>query len=160
MEKENCIVCGPQPRSHFGKDPRCKNGLKRKCKDCEKEYQSTLSKTPKYRAKKKRWREDNQDWLFEYREGVKMEGLIHYSGNPPKCMCSGCEVTDPKFLTFDHINGGGRKHREEVKVELRFWLRANDYPDGFQVLCFNCNCAKGKGERCPNHGKSPHFTCP
>jgi hypothetical protein len=72
-----------------------------------------------------------------------------------KCAC--CPETEPKFLSIDHIDGAGNQHRLEVfgnknVAGLRFysWLRRNNFPPGFQLLCFNCNLAKGHWGICPH----------
>jgi len=79
---------------------------------------------------------------------IRQEVLDHY-GN--KCVC--CGETTPEFLAIDHINGGGNKHRKEVggsgPVMYR-WLKKNNYPEGFQILCHNCNMAKGFYGACPH----------
>lgn len=72
-----------------------------------------------------------------------------------KCVC--CGETMPEFLTIDHINGGGTKQRKETGGGGEFyrWLIKNNYPDGFQTLCMNCNHAKGHYGKCPHQNKSP-----
>jgi hypothetical protein len=35
-------------------------------------------------------------------------------------------------------------------VRFYSWLRRNNYPEGYQVLCFNCNIAKGLYGVCPH----------
>lgn len=70
-----------------------------------------------------------------------------------RCVC--CGETTPEFLSVDHVDGGGTKHRESLaggKSGSGFyrWLRRNNFPAGFQVLCFNCNCAKGFYGECPH----------
>jgi hypothetical protein len=53
------------------------------------------------------------------------------------------------FLTIDHIENNGAEHRRQQRNgqnkghDIYAWLRKNNYPEGFQVLCYNCNCAKG-----------------
>jgi len=79
---------------------------------------------------------------------LRKEVLKHYGG---KCAC--CGETTYEFLSIDHINGGGRKHREEIYRLICPWLKKNNYPDGFQVLCFNCNQAKGIYGICPHQKK-------
>ena len=68
------------------------------------------------------------------------------------CVC--CGEKEMAFLTIDHINGGGKEHRKLVGFGTRFyeWLKKNNYPkDKFQLLCMNCNFAKGKsGGFCPH----------
>ena len=39
----------------------------------------------------------------------------------------------------------------ELKGEkLNRWLKNNNYPKGFQILCWNCNFAKGVLGQCPH----------
>ena len=56
------------------------------------------------------------------------------------CKCCGESVAE--FLTFDHIGGGGTKHRKQITAgggAILLWLKQHGYPKCFQVLCFNCN---------------------
>jgi hypothetical protein len=77
--------------------------------------------------------------------------LIHYGGDPPKCAC--CGESNINFLTIDHINGGGTKHTQQVGPgdTLIRWIVKNDYPNMFQILCYNCNCGRAK-----HNGICPH----
>lgn len=81
----------------------------------------------------------------------KLAVIAAYGGD---CAC--CHEADDRFLTIDHINGGGRKHRQEVckgrtGIEFYKWLRRQGYPPGFQVLCFQCNCGRNiNGGICPH----------
>lgn len=80
---------------------------------------------------------------------LKLEVLNAYGG--PKCSC--CGETLLEGLTVDHIRGDGAIHRREIKrmgVTFYRWLKENNYPPGFQVLCFTCNKAKGTGDHCPH----------
>jgi len=85
----------------------------------------------------------------------------------PCCKC--CHLnTHIAFLAVDHIAGKkqmdselelkklGYSSKFESWVLLR-WLRRNNFPDGFQILCHSCNHAKGhsKNNKCPLEGK-PH----
>lgn len=73
--------------------------------------------------------------------------LEHYGG---KCKCCGEEFLS--FLTIDHIKGGGRKHIKENKItDIYKWLITNNFPKGFQVLCYNCNCGKREKSECPHN---------
>lgn len=66
-----------------------------------------------------------------------------------KCAC--CGLADTRFLTFDHVNGGGRKHRKRVGgLGFLVWMRKNNYPLDIQLLCYNCNGAKWKFGACPH----------
>lgn len=66
--------------------------------------------------------------------------------------CAYCGETIEVFLTIDHINNDGGKHRKSLRknskcqtgINIGAWLRKNNYPSGFQVLCVNCNHAKSR----------------
>ena len=63
-----------------------------------------------------------------------------------KCVRCGYDQ-DARALQFDHINGGGRKHREKFKVMSAKYYRFHvENPElakeTFQVLCANCNQIK------------------
>lgn len=81
---------------------------------------------------------------------IRLEGLVKYSKTDvPECVC--CGEKEVKFLTFDHIDGNGNKHKKENNIRsMPIWLKKNNYPDGFQILCYNCNCAKGHYGVCPH----------
>ena len=72
------------------------------------------------------------------RSQLKLDIFNHYGG--PKCMR--CEDINIDHLCLDHINGGGHKHTKEIGRHLYYWVHKNNYPSGFQVLCFNCNYLK------------------
>ena len=87
---------------------------------------------------------------------LKFNVLLHYS---PELKCVGWENKDCPFncdrehfsdelllafLSLDHKNDDGYKHKKEVHVlhGLYGWARANDFPEIFQVLCMNCQWIK------------------
>ncbi len=57
-------------------------------------------------------------------------------------------------LGADHdVNGGGTQHRNASGSRgsrLYLWLEKNGYPEGFRVLCHNCNMALGFYGYCPH----------
>ena len=70
--------------------------------------------------------------------------------------CNCCGETEHTFLSIDHVDNDGYKHkgphgRRYAGLSLFSWLKKNDYPDGFQVLCHNCNIGKHL-----NDGVCPH----
>jgi len=70
----------------------------------------------------------------------KLTVLQHYGGK-----CKLCDAMDMAVLSIDHIDGGGTRHRNQLLRQgttLYRWLVKNNYPEGFQVLCFNCNMKK------------------
>lgn len=85
-----------------------------------------------------------------FRERVRAGVLEAYGGEFPRCACCGTEKTE--FLAVDHINGGGNKHRKEINANLYVWLRNNNYPKGFRLLCHNCNFSISAYGYCPHHG--------
>lgn len=94
---------------------------------------------------------------------LRIEILDAYGA--PTCNC--CKETfDYEFLHIDHVNGGGNEHKRgltkrnttNVGDTLLYWLRNNGYPAGFQVLCANCNMAKGAGICCPHQSEPKHLS--
>lgn len=98
-----------------------------------------------YNAK---WRLGNvaKEYHKNYARKVRKLCIEHY-GN--KCVC--CDETYYEFLTIDHINGGGGKHRKLLKgYSFPHWLQKNKFPDGYQILCYNCNNARSIYGICPH----------
>jgi len=62
----------------------------------------------------------------------------------PSLSCSRCGFSDMRALSIDHINGGGTRHHAIVGHGTVFyqWLQKNNCPEGFQVLCMNCQWIK------------------
>lgn len=99
-----------------------------------------------------RWKQPTNEERKDYWQKIKKEVMDAYGA-----YCACCGVTGLPFLTIDHINGNGNKHRLEtfgssygVTRSFYLWLRRNNYPPEFQVLCWNCNLAKRNGPVCPH----------
>ncbi len=69
------------------------------------------------------------------------------------CNCCG-ENSHVDFLAIDHIAGKNQMDSEPKLIKLGYssklkgkglinWIMENNYPKGFQILCHNCNVAKG-----------------
>jgi hypothetical protein len=82
-----------------------------------------------------------------YKRRLKLKIIEEYGG---KCVC--CGENRFEFLTIDHINGDGKQHRKELGANMLYnWLKKNNFPkDNFQLLCMNCNFAKGHFGKCPH----------
>src|SRR3990167_3000853 len=81
-----------------------------------------------------------------YRHKLRQECLQRY-GN--KCIC--CGENHLEFLALDHKNNDGKEHRKQIKGRLIYeWAKNNNYPAIQQILCHNCNLAKGFYGRCPH----------
>jgi hypothetical protein len=134
VAKGQCPYCGRRESDGKECDPcRLKNNANRKAR----------RRTIKGRlAEKVRSRRANV--------ALRIETLEAYGG----CRCACCGETLVEFLEIDHINNNGGSHRREInKVgggKFYRWLRANGYPDGYQVLCSNCNLAKFRSGECPH----------
>lgn len=80
---------------------------------------------------------------------LRMAAIHHYSNGSDKCKI--CKIDIIALLCIDHIDGGGRKQRAKLGIHsIHKWLKSNQYPSGFQVLCYNCNFNKhfrGKDEQ-------------
>lgn len=113
-------------------------------------------KTPEARAKAaakmRAWRIANVEKVEAMRRAryrkLRLAVLEAY-GN--KCVC--CGETQPEFLAIDHINGGGKEDRAKYShLDGKSWYAylLKEHPDRVQILCHNCNCAKGHYGECPH----------
>ncbi len=98
-------------------------------------------------AKRQARRDADKNKQREYRRKIKDDVFSYYANGTP--VCAMCGYTDMRALCLDHINGGGREHREQLapkgrcgSTHMYVWLRKRGYPAGFQVLCENCNRIK------------------
>ncbi|MBU2685592.1 MAG: hypothetical protein KKF27_20315, partial [Gammaproteobacteria bacterium] len=105
----------------------------------------------RYNGDKKKYKCQGAEWQRKYREEYREKVLNHY-GN--KCNC--CGETTPQFLTIDHIHNDGytarqkKQHPRDASSFYR-WLVKTNFPEGFQILCMNCNFGKAR-----NNGICPH----
>ena len=105
------------------------------------------------------WRAKNKHKTQEYekiqRAKTRKIVLEHYGGIPPKCAC--CGEGQMEFLCIDHINNDGSNHRKRIGItsgHLASWIIKNKFPELFQILCHNCNNAKGFYGKCPHKNGS------
>lgn len=156
--------------SLFTKRRISKDGLRAICTKCsriynKKYYLENIERYIKYREKNSEQRKNNwKEWYklnaVEVRrkqnERSKVKRYIvikHYSRGENKCNC--CNESNIMFLTVDHIYNNGNSHRKEIGSksgqDTYRWLIKNNFPEGFQILCFNCNLGKSI-----NKGICPH----
>lgn len=92
------------------------------------------------RTSSAQWKQRNRQQVYEAYGGA---------------FCACCGESEPRFLTLDHIANDGAEHRKAVRASgpahMYTWLIKNNFPPGFQVLCWNCNLGKHF-----NHGVCPH----
>lgn len=88
------------------------------------------------------------------RRSIRRETFARYSHGEPQCACCG-ERTE-EFLSIDHVNGGGNQHRKSLGLygaQFYLWLKKQGWPEGYRVLCHNCNQAIGYFGYCPHRQK-------
>jgi hypothetical protein len=134
------------------KDPK----VKKKEAERRRKYQEENEDFIKERQKSPEYKETKRQYL----QKIKFQVFSVYSkrlskSKIPCCNCCG-ENSHIEFLSIDHIEG--RKHlSKEIKsltgIKIYHYLRKNRYPKGYQVLCFNCNSAKGLFGQCPHEKK-------
>jgi hypothetical protein len=94
----------------------------------------------------------------KYHTDAKIQVLSHYSPNEILgCSHEGCGVSDLDMLTLDHLNNDGAEHRDTHKISggssTYSYIKKNDYPDGYQTLCWNHQWKK-QLMHLRTHGKS------
>ena len=134
-----CNLCGKNPP----------NPDKLRCEEC------CVKQREWY--KNSDYRERNRVLDKQRRKERRIKVIKHY-GN--ECAC--CGEKELYFLSIDHVNEDGAKHRAEImgsaakgrrigSTIFYRWLERNNFPDGFQVLCHNCNMGKHmNGGICPH----------
>lgn len=84
-----------------------------------------------------------------YRRNLKDTVYAAYGGY--RCSC--CGETTPSFLTIDHKNNNGAEHRRSIGRcgnNLLLWIKKNNFPSEFQILCWNCQWGKKLAGTCPH----------
>jgi hypothetical protein len=91
---------------------------------------------------KERKRKQTREGLLRRRKLDRHDVFLHYSNGT--MICFTCGEKDEIVLCIDHINGGGNQERKIHGGGWKFyvWLKKQNYPEGYQVLCYNCNARK------------------
>jgi len=166
--KQCCRCKKLKQETEFWIDKRAKDGFDSACKECREPvrkayYHRMKNKYPekmreKAREGSARWRkknpERNKQLGREFHKREKLMVFEKYGINGIKCAC--CGEIEFKFLCIDHIDGCGKEKRkiQGGGPKLYHWLKKNNYPKGFQILCHNCNMAKGFYGECPHKQRS------
>lgn len=135
-DRTTCVECGKKHNKTNNKR-RARYKIEGLCRNCGGKAEHGKSKCFKCR-----------DWSLLATRNLKNKIIENYGG---KCKC--CGESNIAFLSIDHINNDGAKHRKKIGkgASFYFWLKRNNYPkNNFQVLCYNCNCAKGFTGKCPH----------
>lgn len=135
---------------------KCNAKASRLWAEKNKDKRKGYSRTSYYKNREKHieasrnWTLKNKDYIRERRLGIKKRVMDGYGG-----MCACCGESNIHFLTIDHINNDGGERRKN-KLDrggnvLYSKILEKNFPDIFQVLCFNCNLAKSHhGGTCPH----------
>ena len=143
-----CTGCGRKIKKQI-----CRHWICRDCKRTnERNYYYHINKR-KSNLLSRRYYENHKEEikaLAKYRghrrnQTLRLAAIKKYGG---KCIC--CGERQIEFLAIDHTNGGGSKHRKAIKKSIYLYLHQENYPEGFRILCHNCNSARGYYGYCPH----------
>lgn len=110
---------------------------KSKCKECIRKYQAE-------------WRVKNLEHsraTGRKHNALRRQRVLDMYGR--KCVC--CGEPEQKFLTLEHRNGDGHLDRKQYGTGYMYQLAVKVFdPIKYEILCYNCNNAKGRYGICPH----------
>ena len=107
--------------------------------DTIKAYQRTW-----YRKNRDRLLQKAKKYQEQWYDALRAEVLSHYS-TEGIIACIACGEERFPCLSIDHVKDNGAEHRRELgKGGRNFyrWLKEQNYPEGYQTLCMNCQFVK------------------
>ena len=141
------------------REQKYRESCRERIKETRRKYREVNAEVirEKDRVYSQKWRKEhpeqacriNRENNKRYRQKLKDSVFVAYGG-----CCACCGETDSRFFTIDHMDNSGATHRKILgrdSKKLYKWLINNNYPVGFQILCWNCN----SGKAC-NNGICPH----
>ena len=149
------------------------NKAKEKKRRATPEYkaiQKKLKSKLEYKANQKKYasRPENRAREKKRVEKIRLKVLQYYSkhlsdSDIPCCWC--CGESHIEFLALDHAEGRKEMDSDTKLVKLGYssrlisqglvnWIIRNNFPEGFKILCHNCNMAKGIYGKCPHEKES------
>lgn len=140
-----CLHCGSN-KARWGKTT---------CSDCA--DNESARRKQRYLANPDATRERMRRQQFSARWRARAAVLAHYGA-----YCACCGETEEAFLSLDHINGDGAKDRRKIGKAGHAWylyLVKTGFPTDIQVLCYNCNLAKGFRGVCPHDAMREALLC-
>jgi hypothetical protein len=127
LKQVECVICGSLMMA--------KRVDRNRCKNCRAIYLREYRKKPEVRARR-----------AKQHRALREEAFRGYGG-----ACSCCGENTFEFLALDHVNGGGYKDRlVRATSQIARDVINRGFPPDFQVLCHNCNLAKGFFGSCPH----------
>jgi len=138
--KNTCQQCADR-RASLQKDKRDCNSRSGLCSQCGKNHPAGKGKRCQTCIDKRNdWYKGSPTQAKDKSRREQRRAIVieHYGGK-----CVHCGESRPECLAIDHINDGeGNSHRKQInKYGSTFykWLVDNNFPEGFRVLCHNCN---------------------
>ena len=112
----------------------------KKSREIRKTYR--LGHLDEAREYNKKYRQEFSDKIKKdksnYNRTAFLECVSHYSHGTNRCSWDDCDEDRLDTYTIDHIDGGGRKHKREKNIgNIYHWLRKNNFPEGYQIICAN-----------------------
>ena len=109
----------------------------------------------KLRGYDRKWKKANPEKISAYNKkrykNERLKILQYYSEREkPCCACPTCNEERIEFLSVDHIHGGGRKHITGLGHGFVYHNLLLTFPQGYRVLCHNCNQSHGLYGYCPH----------
>ena len=173
-KKYNASEKGKASRAKYNASEKGKvSSLKYRNKTENKIRKKELAQRPERKAQQRQWyleynTEERRENTNEKNKIKRLKILKKYSknlsnSNIPCCRCCGLNnYTD--FLAIDHITGRKDMDSDPELIQLGYssklkgkklhnWLIKHNFPKGFQILCHNCNLAKGFYGKCPHERK-------
>jgi len=141
----------------YAKNSRGVNYRQHTCQECSraklriKEAKRRKDKSAEINSRRRElWHLNKEKMKAQKRASDKrLKNLVFEAYGGYECTC--CGETEETMLTIDHIDENGAAHRREVSnntakyritADIYRWLKKNGFPEGFQVLCYNCNVSK------------------
>jgi hypothetical protein len=150
MTTKICSKCNKELNLEcFVKNKSEKDGHYHYCKKCrinirKEEYRKNKLNSNFIKKQKEYSKWYGKNYKQKIKEAAKKQRIklrkIIFNHYGKKCVC--CGENDLFALTIDHINNDGYIHRKKISLaghNFYRWLINNDFPKGFQVLCWNCN---------------------
>lgn len=168
MAEKRCTKCSEmRPLIAFYKSRSTPDGYQRWCIECQRTKKQEMRKQRLGAGKclhcgkpndssfiacaacRERIQTQHKPAQIRYRENARDTVYAAYG---EKCVC--CGESERMFLSIDHINNDGSKHRRILNGsgdQIYRWLIQHDFPPDFRILCFNCNLGRHR-----NGGNCPH----
>lgn len=132
-----------------------KNLIKRKSYHKKYSKKWNILNKNKIRKHKKSYYLINKERLDKKTKETKLKNRqIVYNHYGNKCSC--CGEDNIYFLTIDHVNNDGQKDRLKSGFKrkgnsLYIKIIKENFPNTYQLLCWNCNCSKGMNKGICGH---------